>query len=347
MQGSFTRELYLFLTPIIHRGDYRITLRIIDDMINSFELYPLDRSSLKVANNTKKDFFISYTKKDEEEAIVISEILKTAGYSTIIQCADIRVGYNFVAEITNALESCEHCIAVLSPEYFESKWAKEEFDTAYCINVEVGKRFLIPVKIKKTEIRGLPRIITYIDLVNITESKQREHILLEAIEKIKPKKDSAELTTSPKQKVQTEIEIFNFTWSNYSKSENSPYHLKTFTPGDEKLFIKRNIHIDVVTKLHTKIVKDVFKLICLEGPSGCGKSSLVLSGLVPKLSKEGKWKFIYFEFAQDPYEELANGLTAISKNKSTLQDIPEETETEIQQLANALRVYPVSASWTK
>lgn len=272
------------------------------------------------------DFFISYTKTDLESAEEINEILKEAQYKTFIQCADILAGVNFMGKIKEGLESCDYCIAVLSPEYLGSKWATAEFETAYTISIKKKEGFLIPVKIKETEIEGLFRTINYIDLVNITERTQRKQILLEAIKKIKP----------PRPEDQIEVEIFNFPWSDHPKLE-TPYHLNTFTPDDEELFTKRNIHVDVVTKLYDKIVKDRSKLICLEGPSGCGKSSLVLSGLVPKLRKEGKWKFVYFEFTKDPYQELATGLTAISRNIPTLADKSDEEEVAIKYLANDLR----------
>lgn len=62
----------------------------------------------------KKDFFISYNKADRESAVWIAQQLEGAGYSTIIQAADMPPGSNFVLEMHQAATAAARTIAVLS-----------------------------------------------------------------------------------------------------------------------------------------------------------------------------------------------------------------------------------------
>ncbi|WP_292993433.1 ATP-binding protein [Nitrosomonas sp.] len=119
---------------------------------------------------------------------------------------------------------------------------------------------------------------------------------------------------SPENPPPARIHIYNYRWGNNNNKKSEPYHLETFQPNDEELFNTRGIFIDTVDSICVKINEHESNFITLEGESGSGKSSLVLAGLVPRLAKEGNWKFIYIKFNEDPYQELAAGLVAIKKD---------------------------------
>lgn len=81
----------------------------------------------------KKDFFISYNRADEEKAIWINCILKLNGYATVIQVEDFGPGNNFVLAMQKAASEATRTIAVLSPDYLESKFTAPEWAAAfYC-----------------------------------------------------------------------------------------------------------------------------------------------------------------------------------------------------------------------
>lgn len=74
----------------------------------------------------EKDFFISYTGKDENWATWIAETLENAGYSTIIQAWDFKAGGSFINDMNEAIKICSKVILVLSE--------KEHPDTAATYN---------------------------------------------------------------------------------------------------------------------------------------------------------------------------------------------------------------------
>ncbi len=79
----------------------------------------------------KKDFFISYNKADREIAVWIAQQLEGAGYSTIIQAADMPPGSNFVLEMHQAATAAARTIAVLSPDFLHSHFTQPEWPAAF------------------------------------------------------------------------------------------------------------------------------------------------------------------------------------------------------------------------
>jgi hypothetical protein len=73
----------------------------------------------------KVDFFISYTVADQDAAEWIAWVLEEAGYQTVIQAWDFRPGREFVTEMQQALVRAERVLAVLSPAYLDSAFARQ------------------------------------------------------------------------------------------------------------------------------------------------------------------------------------------------------------------------------
>ncbi|MCL2357124.1 MAG: toll/interleukin-1 receptor domain-containing protein, partial [Defluviitaleaceae bacterium] len=98
----------------------------------------------------KNDFFISYTKADEQWATWIAAVLEGEGYICRIQAWDFRAGGNFMSDINNALKECERFIAVLSPDYFKSAYCKAEWTAALNASLKKDptgeKRLFVPVR---------------------------------------------------------------------------------------------------------------------------------------------------------------------------------------------------------
>ncbi|MFM7513331.1 MAG: hypothetical protein ACKO3F_08195 [Cyanobium sp.] len=86
-----------------------------------------------------------------------------------------------------------------------------------------------------------------------------------------------------------------------------PYRgLFHFGPNDAELFFGRDA---VVESLLQAIQTRAF--LPLLGASGSGKTSVVLAGLVPRLQREGHWRFSHFRPGSDPFHALALALVPL------------------------------------
>ena len=121
----------------------------------------------------KKCFFISYTSADAAWATRIARMLEDEGHRTIIQAWDFEVGSNFVACITDAIETCDYVIFVMSKKYFESPWCKEEWTSVLAIQ----DLPMIPIRIEKIKPPGLMNPRSYVDLFGMTEDVARKKLL--------------------------------------------------------------------------------------------------------------------------------------------------------------------------
>jgi tetratricopeptide (TPR) repeat protein len=139
-----------------------------------------------------KDFFISYNRADKAWAEWIAWQLEKADYSTILQAWDFRPGFNFVEEMQRATVEAERTIAVISPEYLLSEFARAEWDAAYVEDPLSKRGKLLPVKVRECELKGLRKPIVYIDLIGLDEEAAAE-ALIEGVslERAKPAKEPA------------------------------------------------------------------------------------------------------------------------------------------------------------
>lgn len=137
-----------------------------------------------------KDFFISYNRADKKWAEWIAWQLEEAGYTTVIQAWDFRPGSNFVLEMQKAAKEAKRTIAVLSPDYLNARFTKAEWAAAFAQDPTGEKGTLMPVRVRKCELKGLLSQIIYIDLVDLEEEALRKTALLEGLQhnkRIKPK----------------------------------------------------------------------------------------------------------------------------------------------------------------
>jgi len=125
----------------------------------------------------KKDFFISYTKEDEQWAEWIAGTLEEAGYKTIIQAWDFKAGENFVSNMHNALINAERFIAVLSYKYLESLLCQVEWTAAFTKDLKSEKALFIPIRIADVEPIGLLAPIVYIDLYGVDKEIAKNKLL--------------------------------------------------------------------------------------------------------------------------------------------------------------------------
>lgn len=116
------------------------------------------------------DYFISYTATDARWAEWIAWILEEKKKcTTMLQAWDFMPGSNFVLEMQRATSSTSRTIAVLSPDYLLSAYAKPEWAAAFAQDPEGMKRKLVPVMVKDCMPDGLLKTIVHINLVNLSE----------------------------------------------------------------------------------------------------------------------------------------------------------------------------------
>lgn len=115
----------------------------------------------------RRDFFISYNRKDKQWAEWIAWHLEAANYTTFIQAWDFKAGSNFVADMQMAATNAERTIAVLSKHYLHSRFVQPEWHAAFAQDPTGEKGLLIPVRVRECEPQGLLPQIVYIDLVDL------------------------------------------------------------------------------------------------------------------------------------------------------------------------------------
>ena len=115
-----------------------------------------------------KDFFVSYTGADAAWAEWIADQLEAAGYSTVLQVWDFRPGDNFIQRMDQALAEADRVLAVLSPRYFASAYATDEWTAALVRGSGEADR-LLPVRIEAVDLPPLIANRIYVDLVGLDE----------------------------------------------------------------------------------------------------------------------------------------------------------------------------------
>jgi hypothetical protein len=122
------------------------------------------------------DFFISYTGADQAWAEWIAETLERAGHSTVLQTWDFRPGENFIERMNEALDDAERVVAVMSPAYFQSEYARDEW-TAALVRNRGEADHLLPVRVAPAELPPLLANRIYIDLVGLQEPLAAERLI--------------------------------------------------------------------------------------------------------------------------------------------------------------------------
>jgi hypothetical protein len=142
--------------------------RLLEMLAKLTKLWPRNnRSHMSAAY----DFFISYTKVDEEWARWIAWQIKQEGYKCLFQARDFVPSQSFIARMKQALDSSNQMIAVLSDEYFQSRYCQDELEAAFAASM------LVPVRVRKCTIPRLYRSRICIDLFDSPPSAAQEKLI--------------------------------------------------------------------------------------------------------------------------------------------------------------------------
>jgi TIR domain/NACHT domain len=115
----------------------------------------------------KKTFFISRAGADKRWAELIASVVRDAGHEAIHQDQDFAEGTSFSHNMMLAAES-DCTIAVLSPQYFESKHCLAELHAALAADPLGTDGLILPVLVAPVD---LPRLIGHLAHVDLLGSK--------------------------------------------------------------------------------------------------------------------------------------------------------------------------------
>ncbi|HEY6888758.1 MAG TPA: FxSxx-COOH system tetratricopeptide repeat protein, partial [Solirubrobacter sp.] len=138
----------------------------------------------------RADVFVSYTQADRGWAEWIAWQLEAAGHTTVLQAWDFAEGENFLARMQQASAESACTVALLSPEYVQSRYATDELWAAFA----AGR--LLPVRVRDVDLEGILRVQVYRDLVGLPEADAREQVLA-AVKRALDGKQRAKPDTEP------------------------------------------------------------------------------------------------------------------------------------------------------
>ncbi|MGH3932211.1 MAG: TIR domain-containing protein [Pseudonocardiaceae bacterium] len=127
--------------------------------------------------NRPIDFFISYSPADERWATWIAWELESVGYSTMLQAWDFVPGTNFIDFMDRGVSEAAVVVSVLSRNYLVSRYGRLEWQAALRADPDDANR-LVTIRIEDCPLEGLLSMITYVDLVGISDPKAARVALL-------------------------------------------------------------------------------------------------------------------------------------------------------------------------
>ena len=127
----------------------------------------------------KRDFFISYTGRDEAWARWIAETLKDNGYTVYAQMLDIGPGDNFLDKMNEFLKNSGNFIAVWSEAYAKSRFCMTELQGAFHEWHKERINCLLPVRIDNHPMEPLYAGLVRVDLSDMGAASEKK--LMDAV----------------------------------------------------------------------------------------------------------------------------------------------------------------------
>ncbi len=278
--------------------------------------------NLLVDKDERKDFFISYTHNDQRWAEWIAWQLEDAGYTTILQAWDFLAGGNFVLDMDNATQQAKRTIAVLSPDYFDSKFTAPEWAAAFRHDPKGEQGLLLPIRVRPCDIEGLLGQIVYIDLLDKDEASART-TLLQGVERRRRKPINAPAFPSTSSK-QTSSERPSFPGT-LPAIWNIPYPRNSYFTGREDLLTR------LAASLRAGQTVGISQPQAISGLGGVGKTQIAL-----------EYAYRYYQdydavlwTRADTQEALISGFVAFA----TLLSLPVQEERDQLKIVQAVKTW--------
>lgn len=110
--------------------------------------------------------FISHSSKDKDFVRQLAKDLADVGFSIWSDEWESSVGDSFAVSISNAIKDADFLLVVMSPDYFSSGWATQEWQVAMLEEMEERRIKIIPLMYRSCEAPKLLRDKLWIDFRN-------------------------------------------------------------------------------------------------------------------------------------------------------------------------------------
>ena len=111
------------------------------------------------------DVFISYCHQDSEAAqTIVESVQKSLPNARIFyDTKSLATGNSWLMDIAESLDNARRVAALFTPEYWASRYCKDEFAAALARQHDTGKPILFPIYVRSAKIPYLFRNIQYLD----------------------------------------------------------------------------------------------------------------------------------------------------------------------------------------
>jgi hypothetical protein len=115
--------------------------------------------------STDYDVFISYARENTPQMQVLENEMNHCSPSlrVFLDRKDIDIGSPWQPQIFESLDKCRKVVALLSPDYLNSKVCKEEFNIAWVRSREIEQEILFPIYLYSTNLPTYMKYRNYFD----------------------------------------------------------------------------------------------------------------------------------------------------------------------------------------
>ncbi|MFO7899109.1 MAG: toll/interleukin-1 receptor domain-containing protein [Planctomycetota bacterium] len=111
-------------------------------------------------SNSSNHIFISYSRRDEEDAAALEKALRAAGYVVWCDETSISAGEEPISELLNtAISDAAMVVLLISESWLSSEYAQRELNSA----ISAGKTVL-PILLGSTDVSSLPSSIAHLQV---------------------------------------------------------------------------------------------------------------------------------------------------------------------------------------
>jgi tetratricopeptide (TPR) repeat protein len=123
------------------------------------------------------DFFVSYTRADQQWATWIAWVLEEHHYKVLVQAWDFVAGSNWVHGMQAGTRDAARTIAVLSGAYLDSQFGGAEWEAAWASDPGGADRKLLVIRVADCDRPGLLAGVVSVDVFGLDEPAARDRLL--------------------------------------------------------------------------------------------------------------------------------------------------------------------------